>query len=1100
MGVVRKSLMLALGMIAVSIGYIAMSQTAVDAAAPGVSASPRLDVMQVVDGEVLDSAIIGNRVVLVGTFTKVKNVGGNDINQPYIAAYNIDNGRFDGGFRPTLNKAAFAVDTDGTSIYIGGNFNTVNGENHRKVAKLTAAGSLVSSFDPQASANVNDVAVANGKVYLAGRFTSIDGQARSAFAAVNASTGNLDNTVNFDFTFSVASGGGISGKSIAITPDNTKLFLSHTARFIDGQERTALARFNVSANSATLSTWQTNLYDDELARFGGVLRPRRIAISPDGSYVVMVTSGGDRPPAGDTAVKFPVNSGANTQADWVSRHFDTVLGVAISNDTVFVGGHFQFQEAPGSTDPFPGDKFTNYGFGFGQGPAQLGNEVVPRQQLGALDPATGKSLNWNPGSDSFLGPQSLTFIPGRGLLVGHDGDRLGGADVGRHAFFPIGNDQPPPPPPGDGYACSRSSDGTTAVLTFSGTRGDSEQLRRNGEWAGTVTGQTTQRVANGVGDDFAVRVRGAGFDDPFSTITCIAGGGNPGGGVTLETSITGPTIGALVPAGNVTLVGEATAPGGIKRVRLTVVRKSDGRYLNDNGSFTSSWAPIDIDLNTGDESRTWSTTVNLAQSGQYNITAKTFANDGSKDATRAESEFTVGTTDNEAPVLSFGGPVGAVDGIGGTEIFGTATDDLGVSSVSFLLRERDRNVYFRSDGSLGAAQRLSASLSNPNSAFTNFTTTLNIPVGDWELTIDALDLSGQRDRRIRRFSVVGNAAPPTIEITSGQSQEKAPNSRFSFAGTASAGAQIDSVEILIRNPLDFSGVQGNGAVGLSASYFRIQTATNVGSTNWSYQSPALPVGNYDVFVRVTDSLGVRSTDRTTVFAVPAGDSPPSVVVTASTRFQQALPTLQATLTGTAADDRGVSRVVARIFDDKAKQWLQVDGSLGSRPQLFDANVAQPGAANVSWTLPFNAPRASTYFLYFYAFDSASQNSVAAVFASVRVYPGDSQPTVVIGQPTAGQAITSNRIAATGSANDDQSLQGVEILIHNLDTGQYLRRDNSLGAAQWIRVSLTNPGADRSNWDYSSPTLPDGRYSVSVRAVDGNDQTTTPIANVRVTLG
>ena len=1084
------------------LGVATLTATSASGAAAGVSGSPRLDVMQVIDGEVLDSAVIGDRVILVGSFTQVKNVGGNAINQPYIAAYNINNGRFDGNFRPTLNKPAYAVDTDNTSVYIGGNFTTVNGNTHRKVAKLTAAGSLVSSFDPQASANVNDVAVANGKLYVAGRFNSIDGQTRTAFAALNASSGELDNTVNFDFTFSVASGGVISGKSIALTPDSSKLFLSHTARFIDGQERTALARFNVSSNSASLDDWQTNLYDDELDRFGGALRPRRIAISPDGSYVVMVTSGGDRPPAGDTAVKFPVNSGANTQADWVSRHFDTVLGVAISDDTVFVGGHFQFQEAPGSTNPFPGDKFTNYGFGAGQGPAQLGNEVVARQQLGALDPATGKSLSWNPGSDSFLGPQSLTFIPGKGLLVGHDGDRLGGADVGRHAFFPLGNDpvDPPEPPAGDDYVCSRSADGTTAVLTFSGKRGTSEALRRNGKWAGSVTGLTTQRITNGVGDDFSVRVRGEGFDDPYSTISCIADGGNPGGGVTLETSITGPADGAVVPAGNVTLSGEATAPSGIKRVRLTVVRRSDGQYLNADGSFTSSWAPVDVDLNTNDESRTWNTTVNLAQSGQYNITAKTFANDGAKDATRAESGFTVGSTDDEPPSLTFGGPVGAVDGIGGTEIFGTATDDLGVSSVSFILRERDRNVYLRRDGSLGAAERLTTSLSNPNAEFTSFTTTLNIPVGDWELTIDALDSSGQRDRRIRRFSVVGNAAPPAVEITAGQDQTKAPNSRFSFSGTASAGAQIDSVEILIRNPLDFSGVQANNAFGSKASYFRIQTPNNVASTDWSYQSPALPVGNYDVFVRVTDSLGVRSTDRTAISAVPSGDAPPTVVVTASTRFQQGLPSLQATLTGTAADDDGVTRVVARIFDNKAKQWLQVDGSLDSRPELFDATVTQPGSANVSWTLPFSAPRASTYYFYFYAFDDAGQNSVAAVFASARIFPGDTQPTVTVVQPTAGQTITSGRIAATGSANDDQSLQRVEILIRNLDTGQYLRRDNSFGGAQWIEVSLTNPGADRSNWDYSSPVLPDGEYTVFLRAVDGNDQTTTPIPNVRVTLG
>lgn len=571
-----------------------------------ISESPRLDVMQVVDGEVLDSAVVGSRVVLVGTFTKVRNPGGPEIDQPYIAAYDINSGAFDSGFRPVLNNPAFAVDTDGEDLYIGGNFNFVDGEGHRKVAKLSATGDLDPSFAPQVSANVNDVAIADGRVFLTGRFSSIDGQTRIAFAAVDSLTGELDPNVDFEFGFSVASGGGISGKSIAITPDGSQLFLSHTARFIDGRERTAVAGFDVSANSVSLGDWQTNLYDDELDRFGGALRPRRVAMAPDGSYFVMTTSGGDRPPAGDTAVRFPVDGGANTEAAWVSRHFDTVLGVAISDTAVFVGGHFQFQEAPGSADPFPGDKFTNYGFGFGEGPAQLGSQVVARQQLGALNPETGKSLEWNPGSDSFLGVQSLTFVDGRGLLIGHDGERLGGADIGRHGFFEFGEAEPAPgvaSPPADGaYACTSTVDGTTVVLTYSGERGTSENLRQDGRWRQTVTGDSSTQVSNGLGSTFSVRVSGPGFANPFEEIPCNADAAadveaqvDP---VTLDTSISGPASGAVVEPGVITISGDASAPGGIRRVRLTVIRRADSMYLNADGSFTASWARIDVELDT----------------------------------------------------------------------------------------------------------------------------------------------------------------------------------------------------------------------------------------------------------------------------------------------------------------------------------------------------------------------------------------------------------------------------------------------------------------------------------------------------------------------
>ena len=44
----------------------------------------------------------------------------------------------------------------------------------------------------------------------------------------------------------------------------------------------------------------------------------------------------------------------------------------------------------------------------------------------------------------------------------------------------------------------------------------------------------------------------------------------------------------------------------------------------------------------------------------------------------------------------------------------------------------------------------------------------------------------------------------------------------------------------------------------------------------------------------------------------------------------------------------------------------------------------------------------------------------------------------------------------------------------------------------------SPGADRTNWDYSSPILPDGNYRFQVRSVDINDQTSANAA-ANVTL-
>ena len=74
-------------------------------------------------------------------------------------------------------------------------------------------------------------------------------------------------------------------------------------------------------------------------------------------------SGGDRPPINDTAVAFPVAGNDNVQPLWVSRHFDSVYSVAITERAVYVGGHFGFQESPTAPDPWPGLDDVGYGTG-----------------------------------------------------------------------------------------------------------------------------------------------------------------------------------------------------------------------------------------------------------------------------------------------------------------------------------------------------------------------------------------------------------------------------------------------------------------------------------------------------------------------------------------------------------------------------------------------------------------------------------------------------------------------------------------------------------------------------------------------------------------
>ena len=117
--------------------------------------------------------------------------------------------------------------------------------------------------------------------------------------------------------------------------------------------------------------------------------------------------------------------------------------MAISEKAVYIGGHFAWNESPTANDPWPGQADIGYGTGQGLSAYALGDQVVNREHLGALDPATGKALEWDPGSNSYEGNKAMVVTP-RGLITGGDATTQGGENVGRIAFFdfnsvPAGN-------------------------------------------------------------------------------------------------------------------------------------------------------------------------------------------------------------------------------------------------------------------------------------------------------------------------------------------------------------------------------------------------------------------------------------------------------------------------------------------------------------------------------------------------------------------------------------------------------------------------------------------------------------------------------------
>ena len=133
------------------------------------------------------------RIIIGGNFTAF-----NGANRQHIARLNTDGSvdtTFDPGTGVNGQVLCLALETNG-QIVVGGDFTSVDGTNMPSVARLNADGSLDASFSPGIGPDgvVNAVAVdASGRVIIGGDFDSVDGNNYGGVARLNVD-GSLDAT------------------------------------------------------------------------------------------------------------------------------------------------------------------------------------------------------------------------------------------------------------------------------------------------------------------------------------------------------------------------------------------------------------------------------------------------------------------------------------------------------------------------------------------------------------------------------------------------------------------------------------------------------------------------------------------------------------------------------------------------------------------------------------------------------------------------------------------------------------------------------------------------------------------------------------------
>lgn len=379
--------------------------------------------------EVRAVAQAGRWVVVGGSFRTV-TAGGATTSQPRLAAYDRRTGALHADFAPQLDGRVRGLAADGPDhVLVGGEFQTVDGVRQPRLARIELRdGSLDRSFRPDVSAFVNDIVVADGRVVFGGTFTEVGGEPRLRLAAVRRSDGALDPSFRFDVT--EEHGRAVGVRSVSVTPDGDDLLVVHTGRRVNDEPRIGAAVISLG-DEPELRDWRTRQYEPNCRPWrgdDGFPWMRDADISPDGRWAVVMSGNGNYPPACDTATRFQLTDldDDDVEATWISALFDTPEAVAVSDEAVYVGGHFESVMGPGTTyEDYPEGNNTKNPPG-----------SIDRFQLAALSIEDGTGLpDWQANANGLRGVLALAVTP-HGLLAGSDGTLWARNDLGAHAFFP----------------------------------------------------------------------------------------------------------------------------------------------------------------------------------------------------------------------------------------------------------------------------------------------------------------------------------------------------------------------------------------------------------------------------------------------------------------------------------------------------------------------------------------------------------------------------------------------------------------------------------------------------------------------------------------
>ncbi|MDE2371927.1 MAG: PQQ-binding-like beta-propeller repeat protein [Burkholderiales bacterium] len=293
-------------------------------------------------------------------------------------------------WRLTSNSGAQALALDAGILYVAGSYSQIGNLTRYGLAAVdTATGTVIAGWDaqPNNGAAIYQLQFANGRLYLAGAFSSIGGAARVDAAALDPTTATA---VAWNPVLRSASGL-TELRAMAIV--GSTVYLGGTYDSVEGQARPGLAA--VSLGDASLLPWSPALAARVYGLPGYV---NAMTATASTVYVSGVLAAAGAASAQSLAA---LDAASGALRPWVSGSQGSVQWLAAAGSGIWLGGSF----------------------------GMLGG--VDRAGLAALDITTGQPTAWNPAASNSSSPGE-SFVPtalavaGSRVYVAGDFDTIGG--------------------------------------------------------------------------------------------------------------------------------------------------------------------------------------------------------------------------------------------------------------------------------------------------------------------------------------------------------------------------------------------------------------------------------------------------------------------------------------------------------------------------------------------------------------------------------------------------------------------------------------------------------------------------------------------------